>query len=321
MLNKLLIAFWTAFIFVFNPVLALAQTQDRVDEALSISPALIERDAAKGDILSLSLKVTNINDQQMTLYPIASDFIADPREGGSPQFVNDQDSRSFSHWVKFSENKITVLPGERKEFAFNIIVPADAEPGSHYGGIVFSQDDPTISGSTPVAAKYQLGTLIFIKVAGEVVEKGQLISFNSSKSIYDYPPVIFEVKFENQGNVRTKPSGIIEIYNSAGIKEQVIQINKTFGGVLPRSTRRFEESWNPKKWFNIIPRIGKYEARGILTYGLPSTTVKLTPITFWIIPWKFLLLIIFIIFSLIAILALLLRLYSNYIISKYKSKK
>jgi hypothetical protein len=306
------------FYLVFGQ--AVAQ-QSRLIQGISVSPALVERDVQPGSTQSLSLKLSNQEETETTLFIATADFVGDPNEGGKPQFTENPGPNSLSTWVKLSEEKVTIGPGQSRDVKFDLTVPQGAEPGSHYGAIILSQEDPEKAPGTQVAATSQVGTLVFAKVAGEVVEKGKSLSFNTSKGMYDYPPVIFEVRFQNEGNVATKPTGLIEIFNSAGVKEDVIQINKEFGNVLPNTTRKFEEQWNPKKWLNVIPRIGQYRAEGILTYGLPSQTQKLGSVTFWLIPWTFLATVGGVILGIVLIVFFFLRVYTNMVISQHDRRR
>ena len=289
---------------------------------LSISPALIERDTSPGEVLSLNIKVSNFDMEGTTVYRSTADFTGDPNEGGTPYFIENPDSTAFSTWVQLSENQLFINAEERIEIPFTIRVPEDAEPGGHYGAIIISTENPRLEAGVPmVGATSEIGTLLLTKVAGEVIEQGRTLSFKTSKTLYQQPPVIFEIRFENMGNVHTKPTGVIEIFNSVGIKEEVLQINRAFGSVLPGTTRKFEEKWEPGKWLNIIPRMGKYKAEALLTYGLPSTTEDLGAVTFWLIPGKFLAKVAGVIVAILFILRLLLRSYTRSVISRHSRRR
>jgi len=310
--------------FPFWGDIALVTAQEpetlRSLEGVTISPALIERDVTAAEELSLSITITN-NDDDSEFYLSAVDFRADPQEGGSPQFFKSTDPGAFSFWVQFPQEKIAVRRGESKEFHFSVIVPEVAEPGSHYGAIVLSRQDPANLQGLAVGVTLEVGSLIFTKIAGEVIETGQALSFATSRRWYEEPPVTFAIRFENTGNVHTKPTGVIEISNMAGVKETVLQINPSFGSVLPNSIRRFEEEWNPTRWFNSIPRMGRYEVEGLLSYGLPSSSQKLGSITFWLIPWRFLAKVAVVISAILLVFTLFLRLYARRVISRYVRQK
>jgi len=106
------------------------------------------------------------------------------------------------------------------------------------------------------------------------------------------PPAVFEIRFLNKGNTHLVPGGVIEIFNSRDERVAVIPINPEGEVVLPGEFHLFEEPWSFSKWCcGFIPRLGLYTARAQLTYGSGPVVVDLGPISFWIIPWKFLLIV------------------------------
>ncbi len=294
-------------------------------QGLAISPSLVERDANPGEVVNLNAKISNFDTKGVTLYISTADFEADPNEGGQPRFISSQNEsdnpRSVSRWIKLSTSKLFIGTGERQEISYTVTVPANAEPGSHYGALIFSREDPTTVKGSGVGATSEVGTLVFVKVAGETVERGGVVSFGTTRFWYENPPAFFQIRFRNNGNVQVKPTGLLQIYNSAGIKEEVIQINKRFNSVLPDSTRKLEEQWDPGKWFGVIPRIGRYKADGILIYGIPSKTIKLGEIYFWFVPWRFILTVIGSLMAVILGFMLFLRLYAKMAIAKYAKQQ
>ena len=300
----------------FGTVFAQELEEPRPLEGMTISPALIERDISPGEVLTLSFEINNNDPEALDAYLSTVDFTGDPQEGGSPRFYQDSLPTAFSSWIKLSVEKVLLTSGGRKEVTFTITVPEDAEPGGHYGAIVVSRENPGQEEGLVVGATAQIGTLLLTKVAGEAIEKGQSISFTTNRGWYEQSPVVFEIRFENTGNVHTKPTGVIEIFNTVGVKEKVLQINPGFGSVLPKSIRLFEVEWDVGRWLNIIPRMGKYRAEGLLSYGLPSTTEKLGTVTFWLIPYRFLAKVAGVVFVSLLIIWLFLRLYARTVISR-----
>ena len=120
--------FVLAFICSFVLVTYIPAQEGRSLEGLTISPTLIEREVKPGDLISLSLKVTNHDEEEDNFYLSTADFAADPAEGGSPYFIEDTSTDAFSAWVKLGKNKIVVKNGQRKEIPFTVFVPNDAEP-------------------------------------------------------------------------------------------------------------------------------------------------------------------------------------------------
>ncbi|MCA9391718.1 hypothetical protein KC614_00750 [candidate division WWE3 bacterium] len=298
-----------------------AQESDSNRGGVLVSPAIIERDVIPGEVVTLDIKIENLTDEDLQLYLGTTDFVNNPNESGSPKFVDAPGPQSLSNWVRFDNDKIVVEAHTRLPVAVRLEVPEDVEPGSHYGAVVFSKEGSNVAGSPTVGVNYDIGTLIFANAAGQTLDKGNVLSFETDRTWYESPPVNFIVRYENDGNVVSKPLGLIEIYNIAGVKEGVLQVNEIFGATLPGSIRKYEVVWSPDKWLGLIPRMGRYKAEGLLSFGTPETTVDLGPTYFWLLPINAILFVGLVLFAIVILLWLLLKLYERRIIKKHGSKE
>jgi hypothetical protein len=177
--------------------------------------------------------------------------------------------------------------------------------------------------------------LIILNVRGEVTRKASSEQFyvtdpfkkeKKPMKLFEYPPVMFVSRVRNQGNTHIKPQGNVFLYK--GDKQiATFKINESEGNVLKDSVRRFEmDQWGNNafitreavkdeegkfveddegniktklkfNWDGITKfAIGKYEARLALVYdGEEGKQVVRDSVTFWIIPWKLILLVILIV--------------------------
>jgi len=108
-------------------------------------------------------------------------------------------------------------------------------------------------------------------------------------------PVIFDIKYENTGNVHTNPYGVLTITNIYGATVGEIEILPYYA--LPHSLRI-----NEVRWEHHIPLFGRYTATLTLHRGYGNKQ-DITAVTLWFIPWKWIL----IIFTIIALLVMLVR--------------
>lgn len=256
--------------FLSTPLLTSAAT-------LTIIPPKFEFTAEPGETFSDIIKLTNSENDPVTLSATVQDFVASG-ETGQPSFIeNAEDSVSLRSWITINDgNPITVQPEEKIEIPFTITVPASAEPGGHYGAIFLSP--PATEGQ--IGVQQRIGTLILIRVNGEINESGELTDFDTytdtsqdttptsvkeldTSSFFEYSPVSFLLRFENSGNVHIKPSGRIEIYNFGQLVEKssvrtilnsngvpveqeivdYIPVNDNRGNVLAHSSRRFDNTF------------------------------------------------------------------------------
>ena len=166
---------------------------------------------------------------------------------------------------------------------------------------------------------------MLLRVEGAVIETGNLTDFsvNNKSGIYSRLPVDFSVRINNPGTVYIKPSGKITISNMLGQKSAELTVNigkmpdgtyKPVGNILSKSARKFDESWiktgtgdSPKNFFEELKyefnnfALGRYSANLDLTYGASNDKKIAGALSFWVIPWR-LLLVIFILFAVIAVI-------------------
>lgn len=256
--------------------------------SLSVTPPLIQLSLAPGQTWSSSLKVVNANDYALPLY--ASMAVLEPNgDEGQSKFtpvVEGDEGNTLANWVTLGQTNFTVTREKSYDLPFTITVPKNAPPGGHYAAIIVGSqplneqvDGPTLSVSSSISS------LLFLRVAGEVVELGDIREFTTGKTFHARPEVNFVLRFENKGNVHIQPQGDITVYNMWGKQRGVIPINhKTrFGNVLPKSVRKFEfewkGAWNPLEF-------GRYKAVAVLTYGSDQKQNVQSIRYFWVIPVK-----------------------------------
>jgi hypothetical protein len=139
-------------------------------------------------------------------------------------------------WIEPSTENISVQPGAEVTFPFTVTVPTEAEPGGHYASILFQLGGQPEAGVTSV--QHRIGSLILLRVSGDVVEEGVIESF----------------------------SGTIIVTNIFGKKVDEIPLSGS--NVFPGSIRRMATTWEKE---NLI---GNYTATLVATYGqqnLPLT--------------------------------------------------
>ena len=295
--------------------------------ALTISPPLMEFDARPGDTLVDVVKVYNETNEPLTLTASVQNFKA-LNETGTPEFLPVTEKVGLASWIELSETTVTLAPQERKSVLFTIRVPSDAEPGGHFAGILWSTGGPAPEGQTAVGIVAQTGTLILVRVAGEINEAGRIVEFSTDKTSYPYLPVNFAVRFENTGNVHLKPTGKIEIRNMWGTKVAQLSVNENLANVLPKSIRRFEATWQKEvvptgasEWQKERQNFawGKYTALVTLNYGIDGAVVR-AQTTFWVFPWRVTLFYVVLIVIVILLLVALVKKYNQWLLKKHGVK-
>lgn len=251
-------------------------------EGLTISPPIVEQEIKSGETKTNIIRISNPTDSLVEAYPTVMDFRA-KGETGEPAFYESEESAgsyALSNWITFKEPKIAMAPEQVKEFSYTITVPTNAEPGGHYGAVFFATEPPEseLQGSQ-VSLSTMIGSLVLIKVPGQIVEKAVVDEFKTNRKIYFKTPTILNTKIANLGNVHFKPRGDIEIKGWFGTPKDKITFNESAGNVLPDSVRKFENKWQ----FSAFA-FGYFKAEENIIYGDAGKTLT-ENVSFWILPW------------------------------------
>ncbi len=289
-----LIVLWNfiPFLAVAQPIPQRSQQIESVSQSLSVSPLTFELTANPGTSLTNKIKVSNPSNKPVNIRMSVEDF-KPAGETGSVIITEDENyTYSLAQWISVDPVEFTLPPLGQQVVNFTIKVPPQAEPGGHYGSILAEVLPGEVEGGSAIAQK--VGVLVLLSVAGEVTER-LLVKEFSVPSFVEKGPVVFLLRFENLGTVHVRPKGFISITNMLGKKEADIAFPQK--NVLPNSIRKLEVNWNPGF------AIGKYTATLVANYGtnnLPLTAV----VTFWVVPWKKILMIFIVTFIVITVLFL-----------------
>ncbi len=303
--------------------------------ALTISPPLIEINAQPGEVVNQTIKIIADANTEGVYYPSVANFTAKGEEG-KPEFSESAgiENHSLAEWIEIDHSPIALKKNERREIRFTINVPKEAEPGGHYGVIFLSTQSPTLAKEqTAIGVAGKLGSLLLVKVAGEIKEEGRLVEFDTvaKKTFFDRLPINFLVKFENTGNVHLKPQGEINVTNMFGRQTTKLLVNEKGGNVLPESIRKFLASWQKEEtvsseregfFAELIKEknnfgLGRYKAELILVASDGGITERSTK-SFWVIPWRILLISLLVLMAIIILTRQLIKVYNKRIIERYQ---
>jgi hypothetical protein len=317
----------TAFLLAAGPLFAstaaIAADSGSAGQGLEISPPVIELAADPGQTVTANIRIRNVTQGVLIAKGKADDFGAGTSEDGQPKLLLDETGAtrySLKFWVQGVPD-LLLASHELKMTTIKIVVPANAEPGGHFGVVRFTAVPPSLEG-TGVALSASIGALILLKVSGAITEKVSLAEFSTSQTItqkgkqpevrktsfFEHGPVDFLVRVRNEGTVHEKVKGTIDVKDTFGKKIGSVAVNDKGGNVLPDSVRRFEQSLSNKQLF------GHYTAALVLNYSSGKTLTG--KIGFWVIPWKLVLLGLIGLIVLFFVLKMALRRYNDHIIAQ-----
>lgn len=274
-----------AIIMLAHPFTAGAQET----QVLSVTPPLFQITVNPGDTWQSVVKVVNSNKYDLHVYAQVVNF-APKGEEGQGEFVpildGDEVKATLAEWITLSSGPYIISPEQSAEIPFTVVIPNDASPGGHFAAILISTEEPRNENSESSLLTTQTVTsLFFVRVNGDINERGDIREFSVTKSFVDVPEAEFSLRFENKGNVHLRPQGNIKITNMWGTERGNIPINNrsNYGNVLPTSIRDFRFTWKGEQ---SITDIGRYKAVAVLGYGEDGIKSADSTVYFWVIPVK-----------------------------------
>lgn len=316
------IAFVLSVVVFFGYDVSAQSVETDSSQGIKISPALYELNAEKGKTYEISVDVMNVTLGDLQ-YSTSIDDFGSSDESGSPKILIDSnlpESSSIKTWLSDIPDFV-LKPRQSKKITVYIKIPDDAEPGGHYGVLRFSGTAPNLEG-TGVGLSASAGVLILIRVDGAISETASIASFfavsdnNSQSSFFESGPINFAIRLKNEGNIHIKPSGSIQIHDMFGSVAGEVLVNNVEprSNVLPDSIRRYDVEFS-KEWL-----FGKYTADLSLGYGTKGQALTKT-ISFWVIPWKLIMVVLSVVVTIILVLKRLIKVYNRHIIQKSKDEE
>lgn len=304
--------------------------------ATTMSPVRLELSANPGETIQTSVKVINETQNSEVLYTATLNFEPKGDESGEPNFISTRDG--LAAWTK-APNSITLGPKEQKTIPVTIQIPADTEPGGYFGAIFTSSTPPKENGGGNVMLTERVGSLILLRVNGNLADSGDILEFNTKDKSYwhTFLPVNLYYRFQNSGLDRVRPLGDVLIKNWFGRTTKIFEANPEGGNVLPKSIRRFNLSWNntdtsenPAElqgfWTKVQYQFrhfafGPYTIQLNLAYGTGSLHAATASVKVFMFPWQLVLVSTISILLAFFILRFCIRRYNRWIIGKASKAK
>ena len=289
---------------------ANAQTATQGNFSLQLSPSPMVQTIKPGVASTVPLKIRNNGSSNEALKIEIRHFTFDSASGKVN--IADTTASDLSNWVTFSNSQFSVAPNQEYTENVNLNFPSNSGFSYSFVYIITRQSEAKSVGAGRVL-NGSIADFALINVDKPGATKAlELTSIKTSSGIYEYAPAQISVLLKNTGNTIVQPIG--DIFVGRGNVDKPIdtlKFNETQSYILPNTSRTIKASWddafprtvtetaadgttkthNEWNWGNITKfRIGAYTAKVVAVYNNGTYDVPLNAqTTFWIIPWKIIL--------------------------------
>ncbi len=261
-----------SLLFVSFPLLVVASAL-AAPLPVAVNPTRIEITASRGDQIDSSFKLWNGSDTDLPVHLQGTD-IGPQDEEGHATVEREDATNSLKAWLKPAYPDLNVAPKQEITLPFSVDIPANADPGTHWGALLAIT--AAVAQSNGTAINVRTGVILLVHVSGPVTEKLTLESFTAPR-FTESPPIALEARFKNEGTVHEAPSGSIEVRNMFG--ELVATGTVPVRNVLPGVVRKVEASVGDGLWF------GRYTVLLHATYGDNGQELGVRQYV-WVVPWR-----------------------------------
>lgn len=311
-----LIAPSVAFGQVTEVATSAANSDPALNQAmnLTLSPVSLALETDPGVPVSTTIKIRNNSQLPERLTISFGSFIAD-ESGQKPQLLDPAPNQEFLKWMTADPGNLTVNSGEWANVNLTFAPPTTAALGYYYAVYISRSQQEVKAGETLVQGSPAILVLTTVK-SPNAKRQLELTDFQVTQPFTEFLPQTFQVTVKNTGNIHVVPTGNIFIDGQRQKDLAVLSINPAAASVLPQSSRTFTVAWNdgfpfyyppdatapPSTGFRFMSlewdlarantfRAGPYTAHLLMVYDNGERDVPIESfVSFWVLPWKLLLL-------------------------------
>lgn len=171
-------------------------------------------DLEPGEIYTFSVTVSNpVNSAEDFNYKAYAAPYSVANMEYDADVVTKTDRTRMADWINILEPTGVIAPNETKEIEFTITVPENAPGGGQYAAIVVGADkESDIHSNVAVANVLEIASILYAKVDGEIVHKGEVLENNVPGFLVESPIAVSSLII-NEGNMHEVANILITASN------------------------------------------------------------------------------------------------------------
>jgi hypothetical protein len=183
--------------------------------AVEVSPPVLLHEGGQAAPVDAAFAVKNPTDAALLVRVSLSDwhYLAD----GTPNYLAAGSlTRSLAPFVTFNPAELLLEPGETGEVRYTAELPATAEPGTYWGVLFMTAEDPDPEPGFELARfSVRVGHVVYVNVP-PLAPEGQIVG------IFGEPPsdpadgYALQIQYANTGNAVQRLDGYVELRDGQG---------------------------------------------------------------------------------------------------------
>lgn len=226
-------------------------------QSITITPTSLDKTINPGDTLSGTVQVLNQADSAFDYKVYAAPYSV-TGEDYDPSFTSIPGAADVASWFRLKATKNHLEPYTVSDLKYSITVPKDTKPGGYYA-VIFAETESK-SEVSGVTTQKRVGTVVYIKVAGQITEAGEIASWQVNW--LQEPPLTQTLRISNNGSVHfaaTVSTTVQDLFGDPKLRYTQKR------NILPEKTRRIPIVWEK------TPQLGVFKVSGTVSF-LGQTT-------------------------------------------------
>jgi hypothetical protein len=228
-----------------------ADTTHAAAGGLTLSPTSIDTEVAPGNTYTGQMSLLNQSDLT-TSYKVYATPYSVSGEEYKPYFSPIKGATDITKWFSIKSTGGTLKVGAQDTIPFTITVPKGTGGGSYYATLFAETNE---SGTTGVVTRKRVGMIIYLRVSGNVIEKGSVDQWNVP--ILQEAPLTATIKIANSGSVHFPAKTHVTISDLFGNQKFSYERSPE---ILPQKLRSTPITWQKGA------TLGFYKVNGEVSY-------------------------------------------------------
>lgn len=237
-----------------------------------------------GATISDAVRITNSSEVPVTLH-ISSHDAFNTDSGDFSVVTAEQPSSDLGTWVTLAATEVTIPAREYVDVAFDLVVPSNATPGDHAGGIVAAMSVERERGDgTPVTVEHRVGSRIYARISGDLRPALTVAELTT--------------RFDGEGIVGLGGAAVVDytVRNTGNIRLAAGQALRVSGWFGTGSTATLDDlpellpggSYSGSVTLDSVRATGRLTGELSLAPSDPSAGVTVATAVTWAVPWRLL---------------------------------
>ncbi len=275
-MNKKILGISIAILIIAQVVIWTERTF-AAPEWFVVTPRIVDLKTKADEEVTFTVQIQNTYPENLELFGLVYHL------GNNGEKIYFDDPRvdrpsSLAKWFKFQRSRLAVAAKKTTTLEITVDPHTSAKPGMYHAMIIFT--DKNDQEEAAKNSDKALAVMVNVEILSSARELLMIKRFAPEYPFTSENGITILYNIANSGNRKSKPEGVIRIYNRRGEEVATTPINASGESLEPGMQKQFASI------IDTIQGMGQFKAFLDLSYGDDKQKILQDTTFFWVIPWK-----------------------------------